>query len=62
MKLFCDNKGAISVALNNFSPRTKHVDIKAKFIGQKIDEKEVVLEYLLTNEMIVDVFTKAVTP
>ncbi|XP_065368828.1 uncharacterized protein LOC135961258 [Calliphora vicina] len=47
MLLYCDNKGALQVALNNnYSPRTKHVDIKAKFIRQKIDEKEVALEYL----------------
>ena len=63
MLLYCDNKGALQVALNNnYSPRTKHVDIKAKFIRQKVDEKEVLLEYLCTKEMIADVFTKAVTP
>ena len=56
MKLFCDNKEHITVALNNnFSPRTKHVDIKAKFVRQM--SKEVVLEYISTNEMIADVFT-----
>ena len=61
--LFSDNKGAIQVTLNNdYSPRTKHVDIKAKFIRQKVDNKEVILEYLPTTEMVADVFTKAVTP
>lgn len=60
MKIFCDNKGALHVAMNNnYSNRTKHVDIKAKFIRQKIDEKEVALEYISTNEMLADVFTKA---
>ncbi|XP_046808389.1 secreted RxLR effector protein 161-like [Lucilia cuprina] len=63
MLLYCDNKGALQVALNNnYSPRTKHVDIKAKFIRQKIDEKEVILENLCTDEMVADVLTKAVTP
>lgn len=61
--IHCDNKGAIHVALNsNYSSRTKHVDIKAKFIRQKIDDEEVHLEYLSTSEMIADVLTKAVTP
>lgn len=61
--LFCDNKGAIQVALNhNYSPRTKHIDIRAKFLRQKIDEKDVVLKYIPTNEMVADIFTKAVTP
>ena len=60
--LYCDNKGAIQVALNNnYSARTKHVDIKAKFIRQNVDEKKVILEYLSTNEMIADIFTKAVS-
>ena len=60
--LYCDNKGAIQVALNNnYSARTKHVDINAKFIRQKVDENKVILEYLSTNEMIVDIFTKAVS-
>ena len=42
----------LQIALNkNYSPRAKHVDIKAKFIRQIIDMKEVVLEYLCKNEM-----------
>lgn len=61
MKLFCDNKGAIQDSLNsNYSNRSKHVDIKAKFIKQKIDEKDVTLKYISTNEMLADVFIKAV--
>lgn len=61
MQIYSDNKGALQVALNNnYSTRTKHVDIKAKFIRQKIDNNEVVLEYICTNEMVADVFTKAV--
>ena len=56
--LYCDNKGAIQVALNNnYSARTKHVE----FIRQNVDEKTVILEYLSTNEMIADIFTKAVS-
>lgn len=63
MVLYCDNKGAIQVATNNkYSSRTKHVDIKAKFIKQKIDNNEISLKYLSTKEMVADVFTKAVTP
>ena len=62
MLLHFDNKGAIQVAFNNnYSPRTKHVDIRAKFIRQKIDKMEVVLKYLCTDKMVADVLTKAFT-
>ena len=39
----------------------KHVDIRAKFIRQKINKKEVVLKYLCPDKMVADVLTKAVT-
>ena len=56
--MYCDNKGAIQVALNDYySARTKHVE----FSRQNVDEKTVILEYLSTNEMIADIFTKAVS-
>lgn len=61
--IMCDNRGAIQVAVNNnYSSRTKHVDIKTKFIRQKIDTKEVVLQYISTDKMVADILTKAVTP
>lgn len=62
MKLYCDNIGAISFAINNtYSARTKHIDIKEKFVHQKVREKVVDLIHLATNEMPADVLTKPVT-
>lgn len=41
-KLFCDNKGGIQLAKNNaYSPRSKHIDIKHKFIHEKICNGEI---------------------
>jgi len=61
--LFCDNKGAIQIALNNsYSPRTKHVDIKAKFVHELIEKRELILHYVSTSEMLADIFTKGVMP
>lgn len=55
----CDNKGALSILTNNvFSGRTKHIDIKTRFINEHIESKEVVLKYLLTNCMPADILTK----
>ena len=41
---------------------SKTMLLRAKFIRQKIDKKEVVLKYLCTDEMVSDVLTKVVTP
>lgn len=59
--IYCDNKGALQVFLNNsYSPRTKHMDIKDKFIREKINDGEVNVKYIETNEMPADILTKAV--
>lgn len=59
--LFCDNKSAIHVATNNsYSSRTKHVDIKSKFISEAIKNNQIVLKYIETNNMLADILTKGV--
>lgn len=59
IKLYCDNIGAINFAINNtYSARTKHIDIKEKFVHQKVREKFVDLIHLATNEMPADMLTK----
>ncbi|XP_036340184.1 secreted RxLR effector protein 161-like [Rhagoletis pomonella] len=60
--LHCDNKSAIQVALNNsYSPRTKHVDIKDKFIRQHLESGKIKLVYIPTKEMLADILTKGVS-
>ncbi|RVW21087.1 Retrovirus-related Pol polyprotein from transposon RE1 [Vitis vinifera] len=51
MKLYCDNKAAISVAHNPIL-RDKH------FIKEKIDNGLVCITYIPTEEQVADVFTK----
>lgn len=59
--LNCDNKSAIQIATNNsYSPRTKHVDIKGKFIRQHLESGKISLRYISTNEMPADILTKGV--
>lgn len=61
MDIFCDNKSAICIAINNsYSARTKHVDIKAKFIQEKITNGEITLKYINSDNMLADALTKAV--
>lgn len=59
IKIFCDNKGAIQLAKNNaFSPRSKHIDIKHKFIHEKISNAEISIDYPESSEMPADILTK----
>lgn len=61
MVLYCDNKSAIHIATNNsFSSRTKHVDIKAKFISEAAKNDKITLKYIETNNMLADILTKGV--
>ncbi|RVW69951.1 Retrovirus-related Pol polyprotein from transposon RE1 [Vitis vinifera] len=59
MKLYYDNKAAISVAHNLvLHDRTKHVEVDKHFIKEKIDNGLVCMTYIPTEEQAVDVFTK----
>lgn len=59
MKLYCDNKAAISVAHNPvLHDRTKHVEVDKHFIKEKIDNGLVCMTYIPTEEQVADVFTK----
>lgn len=62
MLLFCDNKSAMHTATNNsYSARTKHVDIKNKFVRDNLEKGTIKLKYLPTNEMPADAFTKGLS-
>lgn len=55
-----DNQSAILLAENAmFHERTKHIAIRYHFIREKLEEGEICVEYVPTNEQIADVLTKA---
>lgn len=57
-----DNQGAIKLASNPvYHARTKHIDIKAHYIRQELDKKQVALEYCPTSNNIADMLTKPMT-
>ena len=59
VKLLIDNQSAMSLAKNaTFHNRTKHIAIRHHYIREKVDEGEIVLEYLPTAEQVADVLTK----
>lgn len=57
--IFGDNQGAIALAKNpQFHARTKHISIQNHWIRERIDGKEVALEYIPTEQQIADGLTK----
>jgi hypothetical protein len=59
MKLYCDNKAAISIAHNLvLHDRTKHVEVDKHFIKEKLESGLICMPYIPTAEQIADVFTK----
>ena len=59
VKLLIDNQLAMSLAKNaTFHDRMKHIMICHHYIREKVDEGEIVLEYLPTAEQVADVLMK----
>jgi transposase InsO family protein len=57
----CDNTSTINLAKNSqYSVRSKHIDIRYRFIKQKIEQEVIDIKYINTNFNIADVFTKPV--
>jgi Reverse transcriptase (RNA-dependent DNA polymerase) len=58
--LFCDNNGAIALGKddNVFHPCTKHIDICSRFIRQCVENREVTMVYVNTNDNPADILTK----
>ena len=59
MRVYCDNKAAISIAHNPvLHDRTKHVEIDKHFIKEKLEEGLICMPYMPTTEQVADVLTK----
>lgn len=59
-QFYMDNKSAIRLVKNpEYHKRTKHIDVRYHFIRKKFEEGFFNLHYVPTEEMIADIFTKA---
>ena len=57
--LHCDNTSTVSLSKNPvLHSKTKHIEIKYHVVREKVEKKEIRLEYISTKEQIVDIFTK----
>lgn len=58
--VFIDNQGALKLLKNPVvHQKTKHIDIKYKFIRELVEKKSINLEYVKTEEQEADFLTKA---
>lgn len=59
MRLYCNNKSAISIAHNPVQhDRTKHIEIDRHFIKEKLDSGLICTPYVSTQGQLADVLTK----
>ena len=61
--IFQDNQSTMHLVKNgkSNSERTKHIATRFYFIKDRVDRKEVKIEYLATGQMIADILTKPLT-
>lgn len=60
--LYCDNLGALALASNPiFHVTTKHIEVDYHFIWEKILHKDLVANYISTEDQCADIFTKGLT-
>ena len=61
-QIYCDNNGAIKLTENPvYHARTKHIDVQHHYIRELVETKEIAVNFVSTNEMIADVFTKGLS-
>ena len=62
IKLFCDNKAAISISLNPVQHDwTKHIEVDRHFIKEKVESGIICMTYVPTREQTTDIFTKGLS-
>ncbi|XP_058724364.1 phospholipid-transporting ATPase 2-like isoform X1 [Vicia villosa] len=62
MKLYCDNKSAISIAHNPVQhDRTKHIEVDRHFIKEKLDSGLICTPYVSSHGQLADILTKGLS-
>ena len=62
-QLYEDNQGSVSMSKNpTFHNRSKHIEIKYRYITQLVDEGFCKISYIPTELMLADGLTKALLP
>lgn len=60
ISIYCDNQSTNKLAKNLvFHARTKHIEVHHHFIWDKLLRGEICLNYISTDDQLIDIFTKA---
>nr|XP_034827804.1 secreted RxLR effector protein 161-like [Maniola hyperantus] len=60
--VFIDNQSAIRLIENGvINRRSKHIDVRFKFIHEKVKNSDLMIKYCPTSEQTADIFTKVLT-
>ena len=63
IEFLMDNKGAILLGINNNEiKRTKHVDIRYRYVRELVEEDVISLRYVATDVNHADIMTKGLNP
>lgn len=55
-----DNQSAIRLIKNpEFHSRTKHIDVRLKFVREMFERQEILVEYVSSDKQLADIFTKS---
>jgi hypothetical protein len=58
--IYCDNTSAVAITYNPvLHSRTKHIDIRHHFIRDHVQQGDIEIHYIPTEQQLADVFTKA---
>lgn len=58
--IYCDNQSCIKLSENPvYHDRSKHIEIRYHFIRDYVQKGVVELQYITTDEQVVDILTKA---
>ena len=63
LTIYCDNSSAVSFAKNNkMTSASRHIRIKFLVVREMVENGEIIVEHIRTEEMLADPLTKGLRP
>ena len=63
LRIYCDNKSIVQYSNNNRSiTKSKFIDIKFLVVKERVQNRQISIEHIRTNSMLIDPLTKGLIP